>query len=141
MLDFIVWNADPVLLSFGPLQVRWYGLAFAIGFFIGYKIVERMFRHEGAPERWLGILLAYLVVGTIVGALTCWVGLIFGILGIIKANSANEAARLGLPEAYEKNANAKTMTIVSLVLGGISVAIVIIYLMLLFIGVASLVAI
>lgn len=68
MLDFIVWNADPVLLSLGPLQVRWYGLAFAIGFFIGYKIVERMFRHEGAPERWLGILLAYLVVGTIVGA-------------------------------------------------------------------------
>lgn len=68
MLDFIYWNADPVLLSFGPFQVRWYGLAFAIGFFLGYKIVERMFRHEGAPERWLGILLAYLIVGTIVGA-------------------------------------------------------------------------
>lgn len=68
MLDFIVWNANPVLLSLGPVQVRWYGLAFAIGFFIGYKIVERMFKHEGAPERWLGILLAYVIVGTIVGA-------------------------------------------------------------------------
>lgn len=68
MLGFIYWNADPVLLGFGPFQVRWYGLAFAIGFFLGYKIVERMFRHEGAPERWLGILLAYLIVGTIVGA-------------------------------------------------------------------------
>lgn len=68
MLDFIIWNADPVLLNFGPFQVRWYGLAFAIGFFIGYKIVERMFRHEGAPERWLGILLAYLIAGTIIGA-------------------------------------------------------------------------
>lgn len=68
MLNFIYWNADPVLLSFGPFQVRWYGLAFAIGFFIGYKIVERMFRHEGAPERWLGILLAYVIAGTIVGA-------------------------------------------------------------------------
>lgn len=68
MLDFIIWNADPVLLSFGPLQVRWYGLAFAIGFFIGYKIMEKMFKHEGAPEKWLGILLAYLVIGTIVGA-------------------------------------------------------------------------
>ena len=68
MLGFIVWNADPVLLSLGPIQVRWYGLAFAIGFFIGYKIVEKMFKHEGAPERWLGILLAYLVIGTIVGA-------------------------------------------------------------------------
>ncbi|MCH5214519.1 MAG: prolipoprotein diacylglyceryl transferase [Muribaculaceae bacterium] len=68
MLCFIEWNADPTLISFGPLAVRWYGLAFAIGFFIGYKIVERMFRHEGAPERWLGILLAYVIVGTIVGA-------------------------------------------------------------------------
>lgn len=68
MLNFIVWNADPVLLSLGPLQVRWYGLAFALGFFIGYKIMERMFRHEGAPEKWLGTLLAYLVVGTVVGA-------------------------------------------------------------------------
>ena len=68
MLDFIYWNADPVLLSLGPLSVRWYGLAFAIGFFIGYKIVERMFRHEGAPEKWLGILLAFLIVSTIIGA-------------------------------------------------------------------------
>lgn len=68
MLDFIIWNANPVLLSLGPIQVRWYGLAFAIGFFIGYKIVERMFRHEGAPEKWLGILLAYVIAGTIIGA-------------------------------------------------------------------------
>lgn len=68
MLNFIYWNADPVLLSLGPLQVRWYGLAFAIGFFIGYKIVEAMFKHEGAPERWLGILLAYVVIATIIGA-------------------------------------------------------------------------
>ena len=68
MLDFIIWNANPVLLSLGPIQVRWYGLAFAIGFFIGYKIVERMFRHEGAPEKWLGVLLAYLIAGTIIGA-------------------------------------------------------------------------
>lgn len=68
MLNFIIWNADPVLFSLGPLQVRWYGLAFAVGFFIGYNIVARMFRHEGAPESWLGILLMYVMAGTIVGA-------------------------------------------------------------------------
>lgn len=62
------WNADPVLLSFGPIAIRWYGLAFAIGFIIGYNIVARMFKHEGAPEKWLGILLAYVVVATIVGS-------------------------------------------------------------------------
>lgn len=68
MLGYITWTASPVLFSLGPFSVRWYGLAFALGFIIGYKIVERMFRHEGAPEKWLGILLAYLIVGTIVGA-------------------------------------------------------------------------
>lgn len=68
MLNFIYWNADPVLISFGPISVRYYGLAFAVGFIIGYHVVARMFRHEGAPERWLGILLAYVVVGTVVGS-------------------------------------------------------------------------
>ncbi len=68
ILDFITWNADPVLFQLGSLQVRWYGLMFAIGFLVGYKIVERMFKHEGAPERWLGILLLWLGLGTVVGA-------------------------------------------------------------------------
>lgn len=68
MLEAIYWNADPVLFSLGPLSVRWYGLAFAVGFIIGYDIVARMFRHESAPERWLGILLAYTVIATVVGA-------------------------------------------------------------------------
>ncbi len=68
MLDFITWNADPVLFSLGPLSVRWYGLAFAVGFILGYNIVAKMFKHEGAPEQWLGILLIYVVVATIIGS-------------------------------------------------------------------------
>ncbi len=67
MLDFITWNVDPELFS-GFVTVRWYGLMFAIGFLVGYEIVARMFKHEGAPERWLGILLIYVVIATIVGA-------------------------------------------------------------------------
>lgn len=67
MLDFITWNVNPELFS-GFVTVRWYGLMFAIGFLVGYELVSRMFKHEGAPERWLGILLIYVVVATIVGA-------------------------------------------------------------------------
>lgn len=65
---FVTWNADPVIFSLGPISVRWYGLAFAVGFLIGYNIVAKMFKHEGAPERWLGILLTYIVIATIIGA-------------------------------------------------------------------------
>lgn len=68
MLHAIYWDASPILFTLGPLSVRWYGLAFAIGFIIGYDIMSRMFRHEGAPEKWLGILLTYIVIATIVGA-------------------------------------------------------------------------
>ena len=49
MLAEIYWNADPILFSLGPVSVRWSGLAFALGFFIGYQIVAAMFKHEGAP--------------------------------------------------------------------------------------------
>ena len=67
MLDYITWAANPDIIS-SPITVRWYGLMFAIGFIIGYEIEARIFKHEGAPERWLGILLIYVVIATIVGA-------------------------------------------------------------------------
>lgn len=67
MLDFITWTVNPNLID-SFVTVRWYGLAFAIGFWIGYEIVWRIFRHEGAPERWISSLFIYVVVATIIGA-------------------------------------------------------------------------
>lgn len=67
MLDFITWNVNPTALSW-PVDIRWYGLMFAIGFWIGFNIVARMFKREGAPERWLGILLIWVAAGTVIGA-------------------------------------------------------------------------
>lgn len=67
MLNYITWNANPILID-SFVQVRWYGLMFAVGFWIGYNIVARMFKHEGAPERWLGYLLLWTVAGTVIGA-------------------------------------------------------------------------
>ena len=31
MLDFITWTADPAIFTIGSREIRWYGLAFAIG--------------------------------------------------------------------------------------------------------------
>ena len=50
MLDFITWTASPDIYS-GFVTVRWYGLMFAIGFWFGYEVVWREFRHEGALPR------------------------------------------------------------------------------------------
>ncbi len=67
MLDYIVWDANPVLID-SFITIRWYGLMFAIGFWIGFNIVAKMYKHEGAPERWMGILLIWVGIGTVVGA-------------------------------------------------------------------------
>lgn len=67
MLNYIVWDVNPELID-SFISLRWYSLMFLIGFLVGYKIVEKMFKHEGAPEKWLGSLLLWVMVGTIVGA-------------------------------------------------------------------------
>lgn len=67
MLDYIVWDVNPAIID-SFITVRWYSLAFAIGFWIGFNIVAKMFKREGAPERWLGVLLIYVALGTVIGA-------------------------------------------------------------------------
>lgn len=68
MLDFITWNADPFLFHIGNFGLRWYSLAFMVGFLVGYEIESRIYRHEGVPERWLSMLLLWTIAGTIIGA-------------------------------------------------------------------------
>jgi prolipoprotein diacylglyceryl transferase len=48
--------------------MRWYGLAFALGFFIGYVIVARMWKNEKLNPVWIDSLLIYTVLGTVIGA-------------------------------------------------------------------------
>lgn len=67
MTDFITWTANPNLID-SFVTVRWYGLMFAIGFLIGYHVEARIFKHEGAPESWLGTLLLWTIAGTLIGA-------------------------------------------------------------------------
>lgn len=37
-------SIDPVILSLGPLQVRWYGLMYVLGFTASYLLVQRQIR-------------------------------------------------------------------------------------------------
>ncbi|MDR0429429.1 MAG: prolipoprotein diacylglyceryl transferase [Tannerellaceae bacterium] len=64
----ITWTVDPAIFTIGPKEIRWYTLMFIIGFYVGYKIVERMFKNEQLNTDWLEPLLSYTFVGTIVGS-------------------------------------------------------------------------
>ena len=66
---------------------------------------------------WLG----WAIAGTVLGFFTCCIGMIFGIIGIVKANQANSMARVGDPMAQAVNNTARTWTIVALILGGLGI--------------------
>lgn len=68
LFNFITWTISPEIFSLGPLSIRYYGLFFAISFLLGYYIVEKMFKRENAPEKWMDSLFIYVVVATVVGA-------------------------------------------------------------------------
>jgi phosphatidylglycerol:prolipoprotein diacylglycerol transferase len=68
MMQHFVWNVDPVIFSLGPFHPRWYGVFFALGFFLGYEILAQFYRREGRSLENLPDLSLYLVLGTIIGA-------------------------------------------------------------------------
>lgn len=68
LLNYITWNVDPVLFNLGPLQVRWYGLLWALGFFFGYFVMRKIYRNEKVSDDWMDRLLIYMLVSTVIGA-------------------------------------------------------------------------
>lgn len=68
VLSSIIWNVNPVIFSIGSLSVRWYGLLWAVGILLCLVVVQKIFKHEGAPDDWTDKLFIYTVIGTIIGA-------------------------------------------------------------------------
>ena len=63
----ITWDVSPQIFSNG-IEVRWYGLMFALSFLIGYYFMQKVFTREKVPEMHLDQLALYLIIGAIVGA-------------------------------------------------------------------------
>ncbi len=67
-MNYITWDINPILVSLGPLKVHWYGLLFALGFIIGFQIMQWIFQREHKNIEDLDKLLWFLLIGVIVGA-------------------------------------------------------------------------
>lgn len=66
--------------------------------------------------------MTWAIVGTVCGFLFSCIGCIFGILGIVNANKANNYFAMGSMELGDRaNKTAKTMTIISLVVAGLGI--------------------
>ncbi len=68
MFAAIIWNVDKEIISFGSFAIRWYGLLFALGFIIGYQIMQWIFLREGKTQKQLDSLAITMIVTTVVGA-------------------------------------------------------------------------
>lgn len=82
-----------------------------------YPYGENQYHGEPIPHtNWL----PWAIVGTVIGALFSCIGLVFGIIGITRANAANKFYGDGHKALGDQaNSSARTMTILALVLGGI----------------------
>jgi prolipoprotein diacylglyceryl transferase len=68
ILSFVDWDVSPVAFSLPFWEVRWYGVAFVLGFALGLWIVGKIWKHENLNEEWFDSLFFYVIIATIVGA-------------------------------------------------------------------------
>jgi phosphatidylglycerol:prolipoprotein diacylglycerol transferase len=68
MLNYIIWNFDPILVKLGPITIHWYGLMWGLGFLIGFELMSRIFKHEKHPKEWADKMFIFMFIGTIIGA-------------------------------------------------------------------------
>lgn len=113
----MVWNVDPVLLDLGFLEIRYYGVFFAVALFLAYSLARWMVtlkRSGSVNEKRLSLdkldqLAVYLVLGLIVGArfghivfyeLDYYLVNPMQILKIWEGGLASHGATIGLLVAY-----------------------------------------
>ncbi|MBF0297552.1 MAG: prolipoprotein diacylglyceryl transferase [Oligoflexia bacterium] len=63
-------NFDPVIFSLGPLQVRWYGLMYVIGFLLGGRLYLKLCREKFVklPVEKLDMYIFHIIIGMFLGA-------------------------------------------------------------------------
>ncbi|MBU1720893.1 MAG: prolipoprotein diacylglyceryl transferase, partial [Bacteroidetes bacterium] len=64
----VIWDVSPRIVDLGGIEVRWYGLLFAMAFFASYILLSKLFKKEGIKIEVLDKLTIYILVGTIIGA-------------------------------------------------------------------------
>lgn len=67
-LAYVTWDVNPVLFTPGSIEIRWYGLLFALGFFFAYMVLYDIYKREKIKTAQLDMLTVYFFVATVIGA-------------------------------------------------------------------------
>ena len=65
---YIVWNFNPVLFSVGGLDIRYYGLMWALAILVGAKFFDNFCKREGLPSSVSESIFIYGTLATIIGS-------------------------------------------------------------------------
>ncbi len=105
----LINDFDPILFAAGPLEVRWYGLCFALGLGFYYWYTTWLFKREKHPIEHLDSLVVYLFVGMLLGArfghiafynLGYYLNNPIDVLKVWEGGLASHGAAIGLVVAY-----------------------------------------
>ena len=69
-MNHFIHNIDPIIVSFGPFRIGWYGLMYVISFILGYFLVKRNFKKKNIvlKDEYYESFIISIVVGVMVGA-------------------------------------------------------------------------
>ncbi len=59
---------DPIAFTIGSLEIRWYGIIFALGFLIGIYIAAKIAKSKGINPEIIYDLMVYLIPASVIGA-------------------------------------------------------------------------
>lgn len=64
----VIWDFNPIFFSIGSIEVRYYGLMWAMTFAVGLWLFAKFIKQEGLPESVLDKIFWYGTLSTIIGA-------------------------------------------------------------------------
>ncbi len=64
----VIWDVDPALVHLGPLEVRWYGISWALAMALGILFFNNFFKREGLNPKMGESIFWYGALSTIIGA-------------------------------------------------------------------------
>jgi phosphatidylglycerol---prolipoprotein diacylglyceryl transferase len=67
ILDYIIWNADPVLFRLGNVVVRWYPVLLVLSFYISYLFVDHIFEREKVSKTTMHSFGIFIIAGLLIG--------------------------------------------------------------------------
>ena len=67
ILDYIIWNADPVLFRIGNVVIRWYSVLLVLSFYISYLFVDHIFERENVSKTTMHSFGIFIIAGLLLG--------------------------------------------------------------------------